>query len=275
MKRNKFGIIFFCAAFLVLLLIACNKFEYSPYQIEETNKSDSPNSLNDENLAKLMASEKSADDTVTIAFSGDSQRFYDELEDLVYKVNTIPNIDFFVLAGDIADFGVLNEYLWTYEQLKKLKIPYLCTIGNHDLAADKGKAYEEMFGKKNYAFTYKKYKFLFHDTNGREYDFDGNAPNLWWLSGQLSDTIPKWFIGVSHVPPFDEDFDRNLEISYKNLFASTPGFILSLHGHKHSGYDDYFYKDSIRYMCSNYVKSKILVVLKFVNGKVFKQVVFY
>src|SRR4051812_34652273 len=103
---------------LACLCSACNKFEYSPYQSKTTE--DMPGNVNAVNLAKLMAASGNSDDTVTIAFTGDCQRFYDRLDGLVKKVNTIPNIDFLIMAGDIADFGVLKEYLWINERLQKL-----------------------------------------------------------------------------------------------------------------------------------------------------------
>jgi 3',5'-cyclic AMP phosphodiesterase CpdA len=254
-------------------MLACNKFEYSPFQSETMG--DMPNNLNIINLDKLLSNEINADDTVTIIYTGDSQRFYDELEDLVKKVNTISNVDFLILCGDIADFGILQEYLWIHEQLNKLNVPYLCAIGNHDLVANNGEVYTKIFGEKNFSFTYKKYKFLFHDTNGREYNFNGNVPDLWWLSDQLEDTIPEWFVGVSHVPPYDIDFDKALEYPYKNLFSSTSGFIISLHGHLHGTSDSYYYGDSVRYMTSNSVDKKEVVLLKFINGKIIKQMIEY
>ncbi len=234
-----------------------------------------PGNLNNENIAKLKANELNADDTLTIVFSGDSQRFYDRLDDLVAKVNSMSNVDLLVLSGDITDFSLLQEYLWIYERLKKLNVPYVCAIGNHDLATNNGEVYTRMFGVKNYSFKYKGYKFLVHDTNSREYGFDGNVPNMWWLDSELKDTTAEWFIGLSHVPPYDADFDKGLEQSYKNLLSSNPGFILSLHGHLHIITDSCFYNDQVRYMTSNSVNKEEFILLKIVKGVVYKQAIKY
>jgi len=274
MKKVKhINIAFLSVVVGALILSACEKFEYSPYQTEQVKGM--PTDLNNANLFKLYANNKIADDTVTIIYSGDSQRFYDELELLVNKVNTLPNIDFFVLAGDITDFGLLQEYLWVYQKLKKLNVPYLCAIGNHDLSVKKGEVYTRMFGEKNFSFIYKGYNFLFHDTNGREYNFNGNVPNLEWLNEQLNDTKPKWYIGISHVPPYNTDFDKNLEFYYNKLFSSTPGFILSLHGHLHQTNDSYYYGDNVRYLVSNSVEKNEAILLKFINGQIIKQMITY
>lgn len=263
--------------FILLIFLTtssgCDKFEYSPYQTETLKGI--PKDLNNINILKLLANENTDDDTVTILYTGDSQRFYDELKNLVTKVNTMPEIDLMVLSGDLTDFGTLQEYLWIERELKKLNIPFLCTIGNHDLTANGEAIFVNMFGQKNYSFIYKGYKFIFHDTNGRKYGFDGNIPDITWLSKEIDDTTPDWFIGVSHIPPYDIDFDENLELSYKNLFASKKNFILSLHGHLHSTSDSYYYNDSVRYMTSNAVVKNQAILLKLINGRIIKQFIEY
>lgn len=257
---------------MTLALYSCNKFEYSPYDTNHTDEL--PNNLNELNLSRIK-SQIDINDTLTIIYTGDSQRFYADLDNLIAKANSLNNIDFLVICGDIADFGIREEYVWITERLKNLNIPYLCVIGNHDLVYDEGELYTSIFGPKNFSLTYGKYKFLFHDTNGREYGFNGSVPNLWWLTKELKDTVPNYFVGVSHVPPYDADFDPVLEIPYKDLLASKNGFLLSLHGHLHGHSDHYFYNDSVRYMTSNSVNKDEFVVLKFINGNVIKSFIKY
>lgn len=261
------------ASLFLLLLPGCKKFEYSPYQ----EKSPDPIAGNSNaiNLEKILANEVNSDDTVTFVYTGDCQRFYDELDQLVKKVNTIQNVDFMILCGDIADFGLLKEYEWIKERLAKLNTPYLCAIGNHDLTGNNGKIYTDMFGAKNYSFTYKKYKFLVHDTNGREYGFNGTVPDISWLGQELKDSTANWFVGVSHVAPYNEDFDKKLEYPYKDLFASTPNFIASLHAHLHGTTDSLYYDDHVRYMTSNAVLKKEFLVLKLIHGQILKQILSY
>ncbi len=267
-----------CLSALLLCLLACmpacKKFELSPYQ-EEPFQNDVPYNLNARNLARIKTAEPLADDTVTIIYTGDSQRFYDRLEDLVKKANELPGVDFLVLSGDIADFGLLQEYRWVTERLSTLYMPYLCAIGNHDLTANKGDVYRKVFGDKNYSFVYKKYKFLVHDTNGREYGFNGTVPDMGWLTQETKDTAASWFVGLSHVPPYDGDFDEALEQPYKNLFNSTPGFILSLHGHLHGFSENYFYENNVLYLTSNSVQKEEFVLIKLIHGTIIKQMIPY
>src|SRR5687768_195055 len=78
--------------------------EYSPNQSED---GDSARELTKQNLARLAA--LPADDTLTIAFAGDSQNFYDEVESFVQEVNQHREVDLVLVAGDISDFGLLQE----------------------------------------------------------------------------------------------------------------------------------------------------------------------
>lgn len=262
-----------CLIGLTFLMIAgaCSKFEYSPYQVDSAGSKDEE--LNKKSIEQLLSKEEISDDTVTILFSGDSQRRYDGFRNLLTKVKAMPKIDFMILAGDIADFGILQEYLWINRELDKVNIPVMCAIGNHDLIANGGEIYDRIYGTRNYSFIYKGYKFIFHDTNGREYGFNGSAPNLHWLENEMNDTVPKWFVGVSHVPPYDADFDRTLEFPYKNLFASEPDFLISLHGHIHGTSDTYYYNDHVRYMTSNSVDKPEAVLLKLINGVIVKEII--
>jgi 3',5'-cyclic-AMP phosphodiesterase len=258
---------------LLLSIWACESFEYSPNQIFD---SDAPQQLNEINLQKLL-SNTDTDDTVTIAFVGDSQRFYDEVDDFVERVNEFSGVDFVLLAGDITDFGLLNEYKWIHDSFSKLNAPFLGVIGNHDVIANGEDVFARMFGPLNYTFVYDSIKFVVHNTNSREY-ISETVPDIQWLQQELHGEIDpgvKNFIAVSHVPPTDDDFNQNLVEPYSKLFASTPGFLVSLHGHIHEHTDQYPFNDGVRYITSFAFNQRSFVILKIVNGQVLKQIIDY
>lgn len=258
--------------FTVIIIISCEKFEYSPYQEKVIGQ---PTNLNGSNIEKILATESQADDTISILFTGDSQRSYNSLDALITKANTLNKLDFLILAGDISDFGLVQEFKWVTGKLKNLNVPYLCVIGNHDLTSNGSQVYENTFGPKNFSFVYKGYKFLFHDTNGREYNFNGSTPNLDWIRSELGDEHANYYIGVSHVPPYDVDFDKALETPYKNLVASQPGYFLSLNGHLHEGGDSYYYDDQVRYITSFSVDKDQCLLLKLIDGRIYKTIIEY
>lgn len=256
----------------LFFLSACEKFEYSPY---EGPRNSSAKPLNPANISRIKQGEAGADDTVTILFTGDSQRSYHDLDALVAKANSLPSIDFLVLAGDISDFGLKQEFSWIRERLDRLKVPYLCVVGNHDLTGSGSALYESIFGPRNFSFTYKGYKFIFHDTNSREYNFNGTVPDMNWLSNEIKANGTGWMVGVSHVPPYDSDFDRALEKPYTQLLGSNKQFILSLHGHLHGWSDAFYYDDHVRYITSCSVDKERCTLLRLVKGEINAETIYY
>jgi Icc protein len=213
------------------LLTGCELIEFSP------NQTSTPAAYSDftaKNMAALAQQPLPAGDTLRFVFTGDSQRFYSEAEDLVASVNKQPGIAFLVVAGDISDFGLGREMRWVHDKLKNLSVPYLTVVGNHDHAANGRQVYQEVFGPLDYVFTYAGTRFIMLNTNGREYRFDGTVPNITWLQQQLADTVGvQRQVVINHVPPMDQDFDPQLEQPYVQALKAAPHVALALNGHRH------------------------------------------
>lgn len=248
---------------LALILQDCDSFEYSPNQVYSKF---SKVGLNAKNLELLHS--RPQDDTITIAFVGDSQRFYDELDLFIDTVNNIAGVDFVLLAGDISDFGLLTEFELINDMLAKLEKPYIGVVGNHDVVSRGELVFERMFGPLDFSFHYGGVKFVAHNTNGKEY-MTGNVPDMNWLRSQLvASDSSEYFITVSHVPPFSNDFDENLVGAYTSLFRETAPLLISLHGHIHTHKDGYPFNDGVRYMTTHSFDKKTFVLLKIFKGQV-------
>ena len=220
----------------LVIVFGCNSDEYSPNQVFNRNTA---TDVNAKQIALLPA--KPAGSPIRIAFSGDTQRSYKETEIFVDLINQRNDIDFVILNGDISDFGLLLEFDGIYKIYSRLKVPFISVIGNHDLVANGRDIYTRMFGPLNFTFNYAGVKFVCHDTNGREYNFNGSTPNIAWLKSNLNlGTGISQIIAVSHVSPDDGDFDPKLADQYQTLFNQTPGFLASIHSHKHSKLDTYY-----------------------------------
>ncbi|RAW01892.1 metallophosphoesterase [Pseudochryseolinea flava] len=193
---------------------------------------------------------------------GDSQRFYDELEDFVQSANQ-QRADFVFLNGDITDFGIKDEYEWIHDIMKKLTIPYVAVIGNHDLSGNGEEIFEKMYGPLNNYFVVNRHKFILLNTNGREYHFNKKIPDISWLQEQLTsnDTFDHATV-VSHIPPFDSDFDLSLEHDYVAALQSSEKVKLSLHAHKHTFKDTIPYSDGIRYLVSTSMDERMYLIIK-------------
>jgi Icc protein len=233
----------------LLSLAGCNLIEFSPndHRVPEefTN-------LTEKNLAKLKARPLPAGDTLRFVFTGDSQQFYDEAEALVNSVNQLPDISFLVVAGDISDFGLAREMKWVDEKMRRLNVPYVTVIGNHDLVGNGRPTYEHIFGAFNYSFVYGDTKFTMVDTNGREYNFDGTAPNMGWLRPQLNNLDgARRQVVISHVPPTNDDFDPALRTPYVEALREAPNLVFEMNGHNHSYSITQPYKDGVTYVNSD------------------------
>jgi len=253
----------FFSVLSVALLQACSSIEYSPNQ---SSDSKSPRDLNKKSLARLA--ETPGDDTIRFVLTGDSQREYKYSKKLVDVVNKIPGVDFVFLAGDISDFGLLQEMEWVHSIFSKLKMPYIGVIGNHDLVANGEEAFIKMFGELNFSFVYQGVKFICHNTNSREAKFSGNVPDLPWLAQQLKPQEGvSAYIPVAHVPPDGIDFDPRLLDEYTRMINRSPNTLAALFAHTHSHDVYYFYGDPIPYLITDAIEHRQFLLIEIVNGK--------
>ncbi|WP_181304316.1 metallophosphoesterase [Rufibacter sp. XAAS-G3-1] len=247
-----------CLPILAVLLLALSScdglFEYHPNQI--ILDSDEKN-LTAYNLQKIR--QQQPGDTLKLIVMGDTQRFYDDAQDFVKKANGFQDIDFVVHQGDISDFGMTQEFKWIHDIMEDLKWPYFTVIGNHDMLANARKVYKKMYGDFNYSFVYGHTKFVFIDTNSREYSFNGKVPDLGWLRGQLQQepgATWKQAITISHIPPYDGDFDKKLELPFHQTLKESNLVSLSLYGHIHRWLSEYPYDNHILYHATTTVKER-------------------
>jgi Icc protein len=250
---------------ILLSLCSCKKYiEFSP---DEVRLDASEKNLNQKNIQKLES--MPAKSAFKFVVTGDSQRFYEELESFVASINQRNDISFVVLNGDITDFGQNKEFKWVYERLSKLKVPFVGVIGNHDMLANGHVVFNEMFGPDNFSFYYSGCKFVCLNTNSREKGFDGSLPNLPWLKNQLADpsNYEAAFV-ISHVPPFNEDFDSSLSQAYASILAANKKVGLSIHSHEHHYSLSRPYGDEVEYLVTGSMNERHYVVVS-VNSKAY------
>jgi 3',5'-cyclic AMP phosphodiesterase CpdA len=214
---------------LACIPVACEMLHYSPHQDDLPS---SASRVNQKNIARILATPPG--DELRIAFVTDTQNHYDESLHFVQDVNARDDIDFVVNGGDITHYGVSQEYEWMHEIFSTLEVPYLAVIGNHDLLANGSDLYEAVYGERNFAFVYAGTKFVFLDTNSRDYGFPGDVPDLDWLRDELapSSTVDRTIV-IGHVPPDHIDFDSDLEQRFAGILEKNLYVPLALYGHNH------------------------------------------
>lgn len=260
------------ALLILSLFTTCELVELSPNVVFDNS---SPTRLNVTNIDRLLST-PNWDDTIRIVFTGDSQNFYVGSDKLIDQVNSMHNVDFLIHSGDISDFGLLQEFKWIDEIFSRLKVPYISVVGNHDLQANGREVYKKMYGELDFSFVYDGVKFIFHNTNSRESGFDGTVPDLDFLQRELQPS-PSYtgIVAVSHVAPFDADFDKSLELRYNEQFRSCDNFLVSLHGHRHNTEDLVPYGDGVRYINSNSTSKPQLLLIEIVNNTLTKTIINY
>lgn len=248
---------------LFFMVSSCEEvFEYHPNAIilEEDERD-----LTHKNLQRLK--QQAPGDTIKLLLMGDTQRFYDHIEDFYSSASKQKNIDFMLHCGDISDFGMAQEFKWVHSLLKGLPFPYLTVIGNHDLLANGKKVYEQMYGPLNYYFDYGNLRFVITDTNSREYNYNGSVPNISWISSALKtpDSIEQAIV-VSHIPPFDGDFDQSLVPAYLRTLRENKKVKLSLHGHQHRSSIEQPYGDDLKFIVTNSMKGRSYYIIDIWKG---------
>ena len=202
--------------------------EYSPNQKFDKN---TPRNINASNLKRILANP--GDDTIRFVISGDSQNAYDDMGAFINKVNETRGIDFVILNGDISDYGLLQEFKWIETYYSKLKVPYLAVIGNHDHSANGVDVYQRMYSEQlDFSFIYLGVKFVCHNTNSREYNFNGTIPNLNYLRSQFQpEAGVNGYFAVAHVPPTSGDFDKKLFEEYGKILNDNGRVYAVLNAH--------------------------------------------
>lgn len=249
---------------LSLGLAACEKFEYSP---NEVRLEDDERDLTRKNIEKLRALHLENRSRIRFAVISDTQRYYDELDDVVEILKARNDIDFLVISGDITDFGITKEYRWVNERLEKLDLPILTVIGNHDCQGNGKELYKDMFGDLDYTVNIGRNRFVFTNTNSLE--FSTPVPDLGFLRGALADTTNyDQAILVSHIAPYDPDFSRNLETDFATI-ARQGKVKLSLHGHKHNYMPPTaHYGDGVEYLIVGSIHKRVYEEVTIEGGKI-------
>ncbi|RDV16199.1 metallophosphoesterase [Pontibacter diazotrophicus] len=228
---------------LALVLQSCSKFEYSPYEVRL--KEDEKH-INQRNVARIEALDIGSADTLRFILTSDTQGFYQSNEDIVHHINGRRDVDFVLISGDLTDFGLQKEFVLVHDSFKKLKVPYIAVIGNHD-AIDNGKqVYRAMYGDFDFSFAVGGRKFILLNTNNLE--FKKQAPDLEWLQKELAQSTgyDHTFV-VSHISPTSFGFGKEKAQRYGDLLSQHK-VSYSLHGHDHN-FKHYFpFDESVPYL---------------------------
>lgn len=232
---------------------SCNMLEYHPYDPDPKY-----HNINKENIRKIEEKFKDKE-TIRFVWMGDSQRWYDETEDCVADINKRDDIDFVIHGGDISDFGMTREFEWVHDMMKKLKVPYVALVGNHDLLGNGLQVYESMYGKLDFSFIAGKTKFLCVNTNALEFDYSRSVPDLEYIKREKEKETQEQYdktVVVMHANPFGDQFTANSAYPFQEAIKKMKSLQFCLHAHAHALMVNDFFEDGIIYYGCDAMKGR-------------------
>ncbi|MCK9627032.1 MAG: PQQ-binding-like beta-propeller repeat protein [Bacteroidales bacterium] len=159
----------------------------------------------------------------------------EDLENSVKDINTMGDIEFVILGGDITEFGSDQEILLAKSILDKLTCPYYILSGNHDSKwSESGcNTFAKVFGYESFDFEVGGIRFIGCNSGPNMRMAPALVPreSIVWLDS-LTKAIPRGtpVIFVNHYPLTDE------MLNYKDVlnFLSRTNIQLALCGHGHN-----------------------------------------
>src|SRR3954470_12998534 len=159
----------------------------------------------------------------------------EDLRRTVADINSLRDISFVVITGDITELGMTRELILAKRILDSLRIKYYIIPGNHDTGWSEsgGLAFTETFGSDRFFFDFAGIHFIGCASGPYVRMSDGHVPRnaMNWMKDRLK-KIPSTepVIFLNHYP-----LDNGLDNWYEVIdLLKTKNTILALCGHGHN-----------------------------------------
>lgn len=245
-----------------MLFAGCELIDVHPYD----GLLDCERHQNDRNIAEIERT-LAGRDTIRFAVISDTQRWFDEMHDEVESINQRADIDFVIHCGDISDFGITKEFEWQTHELKRLRMPYVVLLGNHDCIGSGKEAYRNIFGSENFSFTASFLRVVCLDTNSLEYDFTSPVPNLTYMKKEgdnVQDGVEATIVAM-HVGPYSDEFNDDVADAFEHYIHRMRNPLCCIYGHGHSTMTTDIFGDGLLYhqiTCAKYRQYYVFTVTK-------------
>ncbi len=179
-------------------LLGCEDvFIQHPWQV------DVPADLRDLNAGAIHDVQQAlagAEGSFSFAVASDPHFYYDDLTDVMDHINGDGLSRFTVIAGDLTDQALTQEFTWYARVVTDYAKPVVSLIGNHDHLANGRLIYERMFGPRNQVFHAGGARFVLFDNVEVESEFPVDHD---WLSAALAIPYDGPTIVFMHIQPTD------------------------------------------------------------------------
>lgn len=165
----------------------------------------------------------------------------EDLRRTVADVNSLKDIDFLILSGDVTEFGSDAEFHLAKQILDSLTAPYFVIPGNHDAnwSESGGNSFRKIFGSETFAFEHKGYLFVGTNSGPNMRMGPGQVPreNLVWMDS-LFDSKANGRMPVIYINHYPQDSSLNnwYEV-IDRLKQQNIQLILLGHGHVNKIFD--------------------------------------
>jgi outer membrane protein assembly factor BamB/predicted phosphodiesterase len=159
----------------------------------------------------------------------------EDLRRTVADINSMNDISFVVITGDITELGKRSEILLAKEILDSLRVPYYIIPGNHDTGWSEsgGLDFTKIFGSDRFFFNYAGIHFIGCASGPYVRMSDGHVPRsaMNWMKEKLKTLkSDEPVIFLNHYP-----LDNGLDNWYEVIdLLKTKNTILALCGHGHN-----------------------------------------
>lgn len=213
----------------ILLLIltslsGCAPFLDSPYSDQLLR---SERRLNQKSQGEIGNPE--ADGTVRIAVIADSHQNYRELDETIFAINNVSDIDFVVNLGDFTNSGYNLEFDQFIDSYVEIRRPAFTLQGNHDSIGAGPALFQKAFGGPNFWFETSSKRWIFFHTNDLE-DLEHFDPQ--WLKDAV-DGSAKPVVIFSHAQLTDDARYGAATRAQLTAIQADAKVVLTLNGHNH------------------------------------------
>jgi len=165
----------------------------------------------------------------------------EDLRRTVKDLNTLKDIDFVILSGDITEFGADQELKLAKRILDSLELPWYVIPGNHDgnWSENGANTFRTVFGGETFFFKHKGYEFIGTNSGPNMRMSPGQIPreNLVWMDSIFAANPDKKtpLIYINHYPQdssLNNWFDALKRVKTRNVQLAFCG-----HGHANKAYD--------------------------------------
>jgi Icc protein len=215
-----------CCSFVLILssfVLSCSQnIDFTPFGSRSFQAL--PTRKNDEAVSSILHQKPNCEE-FDVGVIGDVHDDLRGFRKAIERINKVP-VSFVVMAGDVVNLGLINEYSLFLEFAQSLKHPWFVVLGNHDSIGRGWEIFRELFGSDHFWFDYCNVRFVIWNSNTLE--FGGSVPNFEFLEEATNhDRV----VSLVHIPPDNTEF-RRAEMVPMTYLSRKP-ILLSISGHEH------------------------------------------